>query len=112
MHASTLNRRAFLAGVAGVGAGRLNAQANGTLPPGPSGPATIKSARPTRLLGDEAARTGGLRPMPVGDGCKRLQVRKWNTADDSFTWQVDVPASGEFDVTALTKSKGAVLRLE
>ena len=95
MHVSTLNRRAFLARVAGVAAGRLNAQGNGTPPPGLSGPVTMKSDRLTLLLGDEAAITGGLRPGIVGDGCKRLQVRSWNTADDSFTWQVDVPASGE-----------------
>src|SRR5579862_3768627 len=112
MDASSLNRRAFLAGVAGMAAGRLNAQGNGTPPPGPSGPVTIKSDRPTLLLGDEAAITGGLRPGIVGDGCKRLQVRGWSTTDDSFTWQVDVPASGEFEVTALTKSKGAVLLLQ
>jgi Alpha-L-fucosidase len=112
MHASTLNRRAFLAGVAGVAAGSLNAQGNGTPPPGPSGAVTMKTDRPTLLLGDEAAITGELRPMTVGDGCKRLQVRNWNTADDSFAWQVDVPAPGEFDVTALTKSKGAVLLLQ
>jgi hypothetical protein len=105
-----LNRRAFLAGIAGVAPGRLNAQ--GTPPPGPSGPVTMKSDRPTLLLGDEAAITDGLLPGIVGDGCKRLQVRNWNTADDSFTWQVDVPTSGEFEVTALTKSKGAVLLLQ
>jgi len=77
-----------------MAAGGLSAQGNGTPPPGPSGPVTMKSDRPTLLLGDEAAITGGLRPGTVGDGCKRLQVRNWNTADDSFTWQVDVPAPG------------------
>jgi len=54
--------------------------------PGPIG--TSRIVRPL-LLGDEAAITGGLRPSVVGDGCKRLQVRNWNTAGDSFMWQVD-----------------------
>jgi hypothetical protein len=62
-------------------------------------------------MGDEASITGELRPGIVGDGAKRLQVRNWSSAGDSFTWQVDVPASGEFQVTALTKSKGAVLEV-
>lgn len=64
------------------------------------------------LLGDEAAITGGLRPGIVGDGCKRLQVRNWNVADDSFTWAGGRPGVGEFEVTALRKSKGAVLLLQ
>jgi len=113
MNASSLNRRTFLTGVAATAsAGLLEAQGNGTPLPGPSGPIGTKSDRPTLLLGDEAAITGGLRPSVVGDGCKRLQVRNWNTVDDSFTWQVDARASGVYDVTALTKSKGAVLELK
>jgi hypothetical protein len=113
MSALNLNRRTLLAGVAGAAAaGLLEAQGNSTPPPGPSGPIGIKSDRPTLLLGDEAAIAGGLSPSMVGDGCKRLQVRNWSTADDSFTWQVDAPASGLYDVTALTKSKGAVLEVK
>jgi hypothetical protein len=109
---SALNRRAFLAAAAGFAAThRLAAQGNGTPAPGPSGPIRIKSDRPTLLMGDEAKITGGPRPGIVGDGCKRLQVRNWSKPDDSFTWQVDAPASGEFHVTALTKSKGAAIEL-
>ncbi|MBZ5580723.1 MAG: alpha-L-fucosidase [Acidobacteriia bacterium] len=106
-----IGRRAFLAVAAGLaGAARLGAQqGNFTLPPGPSGPIGIKADRPTLLMGDEAKIAGALQPGMVGNTCKRLQVRNWNTADDSFTWQVDAPAGGEFDVTALIKSKGAVL---
>jgi hypothetical protein len=109
---SSIDRRTFLAGMAGLAAaGKLAGQGNGTPPPGPSGPVGIKPDRPTLLMGDEAALTGAVKPSLVEDGCKRLQVRNWNTADDSFTWQVDAPAAGEFNVTALTKSKGAVLEL-
>src|SRR5258708_4629623 len=113
MSALNLNRRTFLAGVAGAAtAGRLGGTGNSSPPPGPAGPIGIKSDRPTLLLGDEAAIAGGLSPSMVGDGCKRLQVRNWSTADDSFTWQVDAPASGLYEVTALTKSKGAVLEVK
>jgi hypothetical protein len=108
----SLNRRSFLTSISGgVAAGVLNAQGGGTPPPGPSGPILIQSDRSTLLMGDEATITGALHPGVVGDGGKRLQVRNWNTADDSFTWEVQAPASGEFNVTALTKCKGAVLEL-
>ena len=63
-------------------------------------------------MGDEAVITGRPKPQIVGHGAKRLQVGNWTSAEDSFTWQVDVPSSGEFLVTALTKSKGAVLELK
>ena len=62
-------------------------------------------------MGDEAVISGGPRPQVVSHGAKRLQVRNWTSAEDSFRWQVEVPAPGEFLVTALTKSKGAVLEL-
>jgi hypothetical protein len=108
-----IDRRTFLAGAAWCAvAGILRAQMNGTAPPGPSGLVQIKADRPTLLMGDEAAITGGAKPQIVDHGAKRLQVGNWTSADDSFTWQVDVPASGEFIVTALTKSKGAVLELK
>jgi hypothetical protein len=108
-----IDRRTFLAGAAWcAAAGILRAQMNGTAPPGPSGLVRIKADRPTLLMGDEAAITGGAKPQIVDHGAKRLQVGNWTSADDSFTWRVDVPASGEFIVTVLTKSKGAVLELK
>lgn len=112
MSAFTLHRREFLAGVAGLAAAPYLSAQNVTPPPGPSGPIAIQTDRPTLLLGDEAVIAGGPKPGIVGSGCKRLQVRNWNAAEDSFTWQVDVPTAGEFGVTALTKSKGAVLELK
>jgi len=89
----------------------LIGQANGAAPPGPSGPIAIKSDRPTLLLGDEASIAGNPKPGVVESGAKRLQVRNWTAAEDSFSWQVNVPESGEFLVTALTRSKGATLAL-
>ena len=77
--------------------------------PGPSGLIGIKTDRPTVHTGDEAAIIGVLKPQTVGHGAKRLQVCNWTSAGDSFTWQVDAPSSCKFLVTALTKSKGAVL---
>jgi hypothetical protein len=62
-------------------------------------------------MGDDAALQGSLRPGLVDHGAKRLQVRNWTAAADSFTWQIDVPRATEFEVVALTKSRGAVLEL-
>jgi hypothetical protein len=108
MKVGSVTRRVFLGtAVAGI----VQAQ-NGTPPPGPGGPVRIKTDRPTLFLGDEAAVTGGLNVGIVEHGAKRLQVRNWTSAEDSFTWQVEVPDSSEFLVTALTKSKGAVLELK
>ena len=106
MSSFPLGRRAFLAAAA---AGSLAAQPDGTPPPGPTGPVRILPDRPTLLMGDEAAITGGVRPGLVSHGCKRLQVRNWSAAGDSFSWQVEAPAAGEYDVTALAKGKGATL---
>jgi hypothetical protein len=107
------DRRKFVTGLAGLAAcWNVTAQEDGTPPPGPSRPVVIKHDRPTLLMGDEAEITGALRPGVVGDGCKRLQVRNWNSTADSFTWQVEAPAHGEFRVTALTRSKDAVLEIE
>ncbi len=111
----SVTRRQFLKGAAAAAAATAarvvsGQQAGG--PPGPSGPISMKSDRPTLLMGDEAVITGGPKPQSVGHGAKRLQVGNWTSAEDSFTWQVDVPSSDEFLVTALTKSKGAVLELK
>ena len=106
------DRRQFLAGAAALAAARVVSGQQTEGPPGPSGPISIKSDRPTLLMGDEAVITGRPKPQIVGHGAKRLQVGNWTSAEDSFTWQVDVPSSGEFLVTALTKSKGAVLELK
>lgn len=108
MSTSNLGRRAFLA----AAGGSLAAQPDGTLPPGPSGPVRIQPDRPTLLMGDGVVLTATLRPGLVSHGCKRLQSRNWSAAGDLFTWQVDVPLSGEYDVTTLTKIKGAVLQLQ
>ena len=112
MKSSPLKRREFLASALAMAApATLIGQANGAAPPGPSGPIAIKSDRPTLLLGDEASIAGNPKPGVVESGAKRLQVRNWTAAEESFSWQVNVPESGEFLVTALTRSKGATLAL-
>jgi hypothetical protein len=64
-----IDRRTFLAGAAWcAAAGILRAQMNGTAPPGPSGLVRIKADRPTLLMGDEAAITGGAKPQIVDHG--------------------------------------------
>jgi hypothetical protein len=115
----SVTRRQFLKGAAFAAAAAAAATAARVVsgqqvggPPGPSGPISMKSDRPTLLMGDEAVITGGPKPQSVGHGAKRLQVGNWTSAEDSFTWQVDVLSSDEFLVTALTKSKGAVLELK
>ena len=107
-----IDRRQFLAGAAAMAAACIVRGQQTEGPPGPSGPISIKSDRPTLLMGDEAVIAGGPKPQSVGHGAKRLQVGNWTSAEDSFTWQVDVPSSDEFLVTALTRSRGAVLELK
>ncbi len=107
-----IDRRDFLASAAGFAAARTMRGQQTEAPPGPSGPVRIKNDRPTLLMGDEAAIAGGPKPQIVTHGAKRLQVRNWTGAEDSFTWQVEAPGSSEFLVTALTKSKGAVLEVK
>jgi TAT (twin-arginine translocation) pathway signal sequence len=100
-----IDRRQFLAGSAAFAAAGVMSGQQTEGPPGPSGPISIKGDRPTLLMGDEAVITGGPKPQTVGHGAKRLQVGNWTSAEDSFTWQVDAPSSGEFLVTALTRAR-------
>ena len=68
---------------------------------------SIKTDRPTVLMGDAAVLHGGLQAVEPDHGAKRFQVTGWTDSDDAFTWQVAAEHPGDYLVTLLVCGSNA-----
>ena len=71
----------------------------------PSGAISVKDDRPTLLMADGAELRGGLKARPPDHGAKRFHVSNWTSPEDSFSWELDAPDAGQFQLTALIRGK-------
>lgn len=79
--------------------------------PSHGGNVTIRTDRPTVLMGDAATLRGGLQRVPPEHSAKRFHVSHWVSVEDAFRWQICSPGSATYLVTALVTGRGARVRL-
>ena len=64
-------------------------------------------------MGSDAGLEGGLTPISSDrdHGCKRFWVEKWLRSTDSFTWALNVPVTGDYEVRLQVAGRGAEIEV-
>jgi hypothetical protein len=73
--------------------------------------ANVRSDDRTILMGVDADRRGGIKPIDMGPG-KTGWIESWSSDNDSLTWTADIAREGQYTISAILESTGADCAVE